>query len=150
MTWRAPLDRVRPLLQMPVVSLAVLGMAWMGCAFSAPIAVWVVSGALFIYLLWSGRGGIVPAITWISLLILLILVADVRPEIWQEVRPYRYWARIVFAMWMVGVGIVCFLSQHGDLCARYPQGLCKRLRLLSAIGMCVGFFMGTLLFDAEG
>lgn len=150
LTWGAHFDRIRPLLYMPVASGAVLAMAWVGCAFSAPPVVWVVSGGLLVYLLWSGSGGIVPAISWISLLILVILISDVRPEIWQELRPYRYWARIVSAMWIAGVGIVWFLSRHGDLCARYPTKLCRQLQLMSSLGMCAGASLGTLLFDAEG
>ena len=150
LTRGAYLDRIRPLLQLPAVGCAVLGMAWMGCAFSAPLFVWIVTIALTIYLLWSGSGGIVPAIAWVSLLILSILVTDIRPDIWMEVRPYRYWARIVAAMWLTGTGIAWFLCQHGDLCARYPHGLCRQLRWLSLLSMCVGASMGTLLFDVEG
>ncbi|MEM8714582.1 MAG: hypothetical protein AAGE92_02225 [Cyanobacteria bacterium P01_G01_bin.4] len=135
---------------MPAVGCAVLGMAWLGCAFSAPLVVWIVTIALTIYLLWSGSGGIVPAIAWISLLILSVLVTDIRPDMWLDVRPYRYWARIMAALWLAGSGIAWFLSQHGDLCARYPQGLCRQLRLLSLLSMCVGACLGTLLFDVEG
>lgn len=150
LTWWNCFERIRPLLQLPAVGCAVSCMAWLGCAFSAPLVVWIVTIALAIYLLWSGSGGIVPAIAWVSLLILSVLVTDIRPEMWLNVRPYRYWARIVTALWLAGAGVAWFLSQHGDLCARYPQGLCRKLRLLSLISMCVGASLGTLLFDIKG
>ena len=50
----------------------------------------------------------------------------------------------------VGVNFLQKISQHGDLCARYPNGLCRQLRLLSLLSMCVGACLGTLLFDVEG
>lgn len=146
----AYLTRIRPLLQLPVVSGAIVVLVWIGCAFSVKPLLWICTSTVVIYLLWTGNGGIVPAVTWVTVLIVLAIVADVRPDIWQGVRPYRMWARILGSLWLTGTGTVFFLGQQGELCSSYPGKLCIQLRLISVASALVGGCMGKLLFDVGG
>ena len=145
---RSYLSRIRPILQLPIVSAGAVVFTWGMCVLSAPPPLWIGSGLVVLYLIWVGRAGILPASLWISLLILLAIVNDGRPDFFFEGKSrYRFWSMGLTLAWTAGVSLVYFLGHHGEICARYPSQLCRQLRLISCAAILVGHVLGQLLVE---
>ena len=143
------LSRIRPLLQLPIVSAGVVIFTWGMNILYAPTSLWIVTGLVAIYLLWVGKAGILPASMWISFLIFLAILNDQRPHFWFEGRSlYRYWAMGLGLFWSLGVGLVYFISHHVEICARYPSKIYQQLRVLSLAAIVSGYCLGQLLYEA--
>ena len=146
---RSYLSRIRPILQLPIVSAGAILFTWGMCVLSAPPSLWIGSGLVVLYLIWAGRAGIFPASIWISLLILFAIVNDERPDFFFEGRSlYRLWSMGLTLAWTSGVSLVYFLGHHGETCARYPSKLCQQLRHISCAAILVGHVLGQLLVKA--
>ncbi|MGF1460307.1 MAG: hypothetical protein ACFBSG_14940 [Leptolyngbyaceae cyanobacterium] len=111
--------------------------------FTAAPWVWGMTGSVMVYLLWVGRGGLLLASLWVTLLMTALIAFDLFPKIWPQNLHYRYWALSLMTLWGMAIAILYLLSSYGDMWRRNHNGLQRwGQQSLGVAGVVMGLALG--------
>lgn len=118
---------------------------WSLTAMGAPPVLWLGCALVGAYLLRVGRGGVVPALLWVTLLITVAVVWDVYPPLRPPDFYYRYWALVLLGLWGLGLGAVAGLGRCGEALGRGRGAQAGGL-----VGLGLGLGLGYAVYYGGG